>query len=410
MNRILDVYLNGALVGKFLQTKYGRLEFTYTKSWLSDEDSVPLSWSLPLRQEAFNQKECRGFFAGILPEEANRDIIARILGISSKNDYAMLEKIGGECAGAITFLLENEPFPEGNYSYKKLSEQELAVVLSQLPNKPLLAGEEEVRISLAGAQNKIAVYMDKQGNVSLPLGGAPSTHIIKPAIDRFPNIVSNEALCLKLAKAVGIPAVDVSSGKANGSEYLLVKRYDRIVSKGVYPARLHQEDFCQAFGMAPERKYQSEGGPSLKACFALVREASTLPAVSLQSLLNMVIFNIIVGNHDAHGKNFSLLFHRGQVGLAPAYDILSTVHYPELTSRMAMKIGKKYESNRLTLKDFEHFAKNADLSFPLVKSRITKIAEKVVTTLPGIKREFPLMIDLINTILKRAETLLSLQV
>ena len=403
MNKILAVYLKENLVGKLVQTDFGMLEFTYADEWLANNNATPLSWSLPLRKEPFKQKECRGFFAGILPEESNRDIIARILGISSKNDYAMLEQIGGECAGAVTFLPENEAFPNNDYAYKELSEQQLYNALGQLPNRPLLAGEEGIRISLAGAQNKIAVHVNNEGNISLPLGGAPSTHILKPAIDRFPNVVSNEALCLKLAKSIGIPTIDVSTGKADDTEYLLVKRYDRIATDAIYPERLHQEDFCQALKNPPETKYQSEGGPNLKACFALIREASTLPAVDIQNLLNMVIFNIIVGNHDAHGKNFSLLFNNGQIRLAPAYDILSTIYYPELTPKMAMKIGKEYESSKLSLKDFEYFANDTNLSFPLVKKRIVEIAEKVETSLPKMKEEYLQISDLIDIILERAE-------
>src|ERR1700731_4265357 len=162
--------------------------FDYAESWLQKPGATPLSQSLPLRRERFKRNECRGFFAGILPEESKREIIARNLGISPRNDYAMLERIGGECAGAITFMTHGQALPERDYSYRKLLEQELAEILKELPKRPLLAGEEGIRLSLAGAQDKVAVRIEG-GEVCLPLGGAPSTHILKPAVERFAGVV-----------------------------------------------------------------------------------------------------------------------------------------------------------------------------------------------------------------------------
>src|SRR5215470_9773854 len=131
--------------------------FGYTESWLNKEGSVPLSQSLPLRKQRFRAKECRAFFAGILPEESKREIIAGNLGISARNDYAMLEQIGGECAGAVTFIPAGQALPERNYGYRKLSSHELVAILKELPKRPLLAGDEGIRLSLAGAQDKVAL-------------------------------------------------------------------------------------------------------------------------------------------------------------------------------------------------------------------------------------------------------------
>src|ERR1700733_6272233 len=210
MARTLDVYLSRDLVGHLTQDAGGQMAFGYAGSWIEKTDAFPLSRSLPLRKERFSRKECRGFFAGILPEESRREIIARNLGISARNDYAMLERIGGECAGAVTFVPTGEPLPESDYRYRKLSTEELAAVLRELPKRPLLAGEEGVRLSLAGAQDKVAVRVDGD-EISLPLGGAPSTHILKPGGDRFEGVVANEALCMRLAAAIGIPTAKVET-------------------------------------------------------------------------------------------------------------------------------------------------------------------------------------------------------
>jgi serine/threonine-protein kinase HipA len=351
-----------------------------------------LSQSLPLRKERFPQNECRGYFGGILPEESKREIIARNLGISAGNDYAMLEQIGGECAGAVTFVPAGESLPESDYCYRALSSEELAAVLRELPKRPLLAGEEGIRLSLAGAQDKVAVRVEGD-EISLPLGEAPSTHILKPGGDRFEGVVSNEALCMKLAAAIGIPSAKVEARTVEGMNYLLVERYDRIYrtdsEQGPILERLHQEDFCQALGIVSEMKYQKEGGPSLKQCFALLREVSSTPVIDLSRLLDTVIFNYLVGNNDAHGKNFSLLY-RGigtddmQVSLSPLYDSLSNVYYPEISRTMAMKLGGEYSSEKVMPRNFEQFVEEAGLAKPMVRRRVTEVIEKMLSALPAL--------------------------
>jgi len=348
---------------------------------------------LPLRKERFSRNECRGYFGGILPEESKREIIARNLGISARNDYAMLEQIGGECAGAVTFVPTGEPLLESEYRNRALSSEELAAVLRELPRRPLLAGDEGIRLSLAGAQDKIAVRVEGD-EISLPLGGAPTTHILKPGGNRFEGVVANEALCMRLAAVIGSPAAKVEARTVEDMEYLLVERYDRIYrgDSGREPVieRLHQEDFCQALGIVSEMKYQKEGGPSLKQCFALLREVSSTPVIDLSRLLDAVIFNYLVGNNDAHGKNFSLLY-RGiatddmQVGLSPLYDSLSTVYYPEISRTMAMKLGGEYSSEKVMPRNFEQFAEEAGLSKPMVRRRVMEVIEAILSALPALE-------------------------
>ncbi len=393
MARTLDVYLHNELTGQLVQDDGGQMAFNYAESWLNKSGATALSQSLPLRKERFSRNECRGFFGGILPEETKREIIARNLGISARNDYAMLEQIGGECAGAVTFIPASEKLPEQHYGYRKLSPAELAAILRELPKRPLLAGDEGIRLSLAGAQDKVAVRIE--GNdISLPLGGAPSTHILKPAVERFNGVVFNEALCMKLAAAAGLPAAPVETRNVDSIDYLLVERYDRThrQTAGGAPVldRLHQEDFCQAQGIVSETKYQKEGGPSLKQCFSLLRQVSGAPVVDLARFLDAVTYNYFVGNNDAHGKNFSLLYQgvgteNLEIRLAPLYDIVSTIYYPELSKKMAMKIGGEYLSEKVTPKDFEQLAEEAGLGKPLVKQRVPEMADAVIGALGKIK-------------------------
>lgn len=412
MARALDVYLHSDLVGQLIQDDGGQMVFKYTEEWLNKPRTTPLSQSLPLRKERFNRKASRGFFAGILPDVNKREIIAANLGISARNDYAMLEQIGGECAGAVTFIPAGQPLPERAYSYRKLSPPELAGILRELPKRPLLAGDEGIRLSLAGAQDKVALRIEGD-EISLPLGGAPSTHILKPAVERFAGVVFNEALCMKIAAAVGLPTARVEARTVDGVEYLLVERYDRAHRQApggeVVLERLHQEDFCQAQGIVPEMKYQKEGGPSLKQCFGLLRQVSSAPVIDLARLLDAVIFNFLIGNNDAHGKNFSLLYQNigtenQEIRFAPLYDIVSTIYYPDLSRTMAMKIGDEYSCEKVTPNDFERLAEDARLAKPLVKRRVPELADAVLTALGALPIDGPVGEAVAALIRKRCGT------
>lgn len=386
MKRILDVYLLGETVGTLEQDEHGSMRFTYSPEWLVQTGAIPLSHSLPLREEGFGRNESRGFFAGILPEQHQREVIAKNLGVSAGNDFALLDRIGGECAGAVTFLRRGQEPLEQKEEYRTLSAGELAEILRALPRRPLMAGDEGVRLSLAGAQEKLAIHRSPEG-ISIPLGGAPSTHILKPAIERFEGLVHNEAFCMRLARVIGLTVAPVEVGNIEGIDYLLVERYDRHwnsdgESMGQKLKRIHQEDFCQALGIVPERKYQNEGGPSLKESFALLRECSSSPVLDLNALLDAVIFNALIGNHDAHGKNFSLIYSGGKTRMAPLYDLLCTTFYPELSTKMAMKVGGEYDSRKLTGANWERMAEESGLNKLMVKRRVLEMAEQIRQKLP----------------------------
>jgi len=386
MARRLNVYLDRGLVGQLIQDDGGQMLFEYVESWLGNPNAIPLSHSLPLREEQFTQKECRGYFGGILPEEVNRKTIARILGISDKNDFAMLEQIGGECAGAITFLPQGSAAPADDSRYREISNAELARILRELPRRPLMAGEDDIRLSLAGAQDKIAVRVEN-GRISIPLGSAPSSHILKPAIATYEGVVFNEAFCMGLATEAGLDTAKTTTARVEDIDYLLVERYDRHRDEDDQIRRVHQEDFCQALGIPSEIKYQSEGGPSLTDCFTLLRDASTSPVIDIRALLDAVLFNLIIGNHDAHAKNFSLLYlPDSSTRLAPLYDLISTVFYPELTDKMATKMGGESKTNLISPKHVERFARDAGLAVPPTLARVSTVATTILEEMRNVDK------------------------
>lgn len=404
MIKILDVYFYEKIIGKLVQDKQGDISFTYEKKWVEDPHATAISCSLPLQLETFKRRECRAFFEGILPEQNQRTIIAKNLGISDKNDFSMLEKIGGECAGAISFMPVGETFNALDNNYHELADEELAQILKDLPTKPLLAGERGIRLSLAGVQDKLAVCI-KNEKIFIPLNNAPSSHILKPAYSIYDGIVFNEFFCLKLAKKIGLPVAEVEIKKIENINYLLIARYDRVrhtQGNNEMIMRVHQEDFCQALGVPSTKKYQNEGGPSLKQCFNLIREKSSIPVLDLEKLLNAVIFNFLIGNCDAHGKNFSLLYP-DQLQLAPLYDLVCTLYYEEIEKKMAMKLGGEYDVNKIRPENFDKFSEEVGLSKPEVRKQLLKFCDEIIGALPAIEAQHHVQKSIADLIKRRCE-------
>ena len=374
----LEVWLFTDRVGT-LSLVDGRLGFRYAPDWLSQPDAVALSASLPLQAEPFDDRNARPFFAGLLPEGQMRRLIAQQVQVSGQNDFALLEHIGGECAGAVTFLHPGQALPAHGDDVRWLSEDEVVALLDELPRRPMLAGKDGLRLSLAGAQDKLPVVFDGT-RIGLPLNGAPSSHILKPPIHSVEDSVINEGFCMALADAMQLKPAKSKVQVVLDRPFLLVERYDRLVDAQGNRQRLHQEDFCQALGVVPEMKYQNEGGPDLAQCFDLVRRTTRPSAPQVLRLFDYVIFNALIGNHDAHAKNFSLL-HTGKAPvLAPLYDTLSTAVYPALTPKMAMKIGSKYKFSEVQARHWDQFVESAGLARAPARRRILELANSLPPT------------------------------
>ena len=392
MSHELKVWLFDQPVGRLFLSN-GRLHFAYLPEWLAQPQAMPVSMSLPLQADSFDDQQTRPFFAGLLPEGQLRSVIARQLQVSSQNEFALLDQLGGECAGAVSLTAwESTSIQQLDLSIKRLditpdsavqwlSDDDLVGILDQLPSRPRLVGQAGLRLSLAGAQDKLPVLFDGV-RIGLPQFGTPSSHILKPAIAAVTDSVSNEAFCLALAKQLKLPCANAQIHQVAGRRFLLVERYDRqmhTIGTLSQRKRLHQEDFCQALGVVSELKYQNEGGPSLAQCFGLLRQATRPSAPQVLRLLDAVLFNALIGNHDAHGKNFSLLYGANGVSLAPLYDLLCTAVYPNLTAKMAMKIGSKYKFSELETRHWQQFATEAGLSPAACQKRLIQMASHLPT-------------------------------
>lgn len=401
----LDVYLMHDLVGRLWLDDRRRFVFQYDEAWLKRKSPVPLSLSLPLKDEPYLDDAARPFFSNLLPEAGVRQALARRLRISEQNDFDLLREIGGECAGAVSVLPQGRS-PEVSPGYREIDEEELHRIVKELPRRPFLVGERGLRLSLAGAQSKLPVYLE--GNrVFLATGNAPSTHILKPPIPGIEESVENEAFCMTLAAQMGLRVPKASVRQGHDRLYI-VERYDREYQQGGEILRIHQEDFCQVLGILPEQKYETEGGPSLERCFALLKEQSASPASDQKDLLSWVVFNALIGNADAHAKNLAILYTPRGPRLAPFYDLISTLVYPDLSSRLAMRIGGENRLPWLQQRHWERLSGEAGIKPRWTLTMVRDISHRASSLASSVARDFmeaygrPATVEKVVQIIKKA--------
>jgi len=388
----LFVHIERELLGRLWFDSEGRLVFQYEDEWLRRPGKYPLSLSLPLQTAPFQTAAAQLFFANLLPEGDIRRLIAAQLGISPGNDFKLLEALGGDCAGALSLLPEGFSRTDAG-NYRPLPNDELDRIIESMPRKPLLAAEEGVRLSLAGAQNKLPVHYEN-GEIFLPEGSFASSYILKPQIPHIQDAVFNEAFCMTLAQRMGLKVATPILVKTTGKNwYYLVKRYDRVIKADERIQRIHQEDFCQALGIRPENKYENEGGPGFSQCFRLIEAKSNQPAADKKSIIQWAIFNYLIGNADAHGKNISLLISEEGIKLAPFYDLMSTLVYPELSRRIAMRIGGKYEHDKIFLRHWEKFAGEAGVKADFIIKMLSTMVHDLPKNAESLLREVGIFSD-----------------
>ena len=343
----------------------------YEQAWTGGSDSFPVSLTMPLAQARHGPEVTVPWLMNLLPEGEPLRAVTRALGVAQEDILGLIANLGRDLAGALT---TGEPRRGDAPALTPLPADALERIIEELPARPFLVGEEGVSMSLAGAQEKLPLAMIGEG-LAIPVNGAASTHILKPDNPRLPGSVQNEALCMVLARRCGLAVAPVTTGRAGARSYLLVERYDRAVSAaGV--RRLHQEDFCQALGKPPAAKYQHNHsgvrGPSTADMFGLVREHMT--AREITQLLDAVIFNIAIGNVDSHAKNYSVLLQPRRSALAPLYDLMTGLTWPNITLNHAQDIGGQQRGRHIYGRHWRRMAEAAGLAGPATVRRVQALA------------------------------------
>jgi serine/threonine-protein kinase HipA len=338
----LGVWLGETRVAELEQPRWPRIRLRYTDEALAawPQNSPVVSCSLPLGRapgDAFP------FCLGLLPEGQALATMAAQAGLAANDVFALLGRYGRDVAGAL--VIDTEP-PEPRAGGVEPYEGEgLAVAVQDLEEHPL-GSHDDSELSLAGLQDKLLLIRLPDGGWGRPLGGRPSTHILKREDARFPGLIQAEGECLALARAISLTTVDAERVELGGFSCLIVSRFDRVVGARGKVRRIHQEDLCQALGIDPSgargrAKYeQGKAGPSFKQAARLLDAYATDPLAELDRLVAVVAYTVAIGNADAHGKNLALLHPDAEtISLAPLYDTVPTALWPRLRTDAAMAIG-----------------------------------------------------------------------
>jgi serine/threonine-protein kinase HipA len=412
------------MLGEIERRGPSRYRFTYSEGALEKyrDGEVVLSASLPLGREPFAPGRAAPFFEGLLPEGAVRASIARSLRLSEEDGFGLLEQLGADCAGAVALLPFGARPGTRAGRLRTLTGSDLARLVEDLPRHPLGIdpSPDGVRLSLGGIQHKLVLADSTARGIlggeiltpfAQPLDGAPSTCLLKPEVGPFEDIVANEAFCMKIAWSLGLRAADTDVFQVNSRPCLYVRRFDRTERALGLVTRVHQEDMCQALGLLPAAKYEENGGPSVVGIVELLRNLrGPFAARSINDFIHAVLVNFLLGNSDAHGKNFALLYEEGGIRLAPLYDIVSTAVYEDVTDRMAMSIGGVFEPAEVDMAAWTRLAKECGLGggiASIVKKRTAQVLRSVETNreILGSSAPRPVVDRIVELCRRRAEQL-----
>lgn len=340
MTKTLKVLLTDKEVGEVTQRANGGYRFEYDPEWQRNPRHIPLSRSMPLQQQRHGVRPIMNFMWGLLPDnERILDEWAKRFRVSARNPFALLSAVGEDCPGAVQ-LVPPDAELQGRESVMRLTRKELEARMIALRDNPGAGrlAEDAGQFSLAGAQAKTALYRIKN-SWAVPQGRTPTTHIFKPETGRIRHIASNEHFCLELARRLDLPAAISKVEVIGGVPVIIIERYDRIRRvRGVF--RVHQEDMCQALGVNPFRKYQQEGGPTIKHVMTLLLDSAN-PAIDRDRFMRAQALNFVIAGTDAHARNYSIVYAPGGAfRLAPLYDVISDLPYggdrPESSLAMAI--------------------------------------------------------------------------
>ncbi|KWT78313.1 type II toxin-antitoxin system HipA family toxin [Agrobacterium radiobacter] len=353
----------------------GEWRMDYDAGWEARRTAFPVSLTMPLRSGPVGAAKLLPWLANLLPETHLAEIGQR-LKVSPQDIVGLLGHIGRDTAGALSI---GEPRKAGVNLQPVPDEQALERILNELPARPFLAGERGVSMSLAGVQEKLPVFVDGDGHISVPVDGTPSTHILKPDTKRLAGSVENEAFCLSLARACGLDAAEATIGVAGQRRYLLVKRYDRFTDPQGEIRRLHQEDLCQLTGHFPSQKYERSStgrGVTMKMMFDAVSDLVS-PGERLK-LLDAVIFNVLICNSDSHAKNYSILIGAGgSAKMAPLYDLMCAAVYGQVDQSLPQGVSGRFRAPDLRRADWEALADDIGLSGASTLKRVEELAQLV---------------------------------
>ncbi len=390
----LLIYLAEQHIGTLtLDKSTNLLKLEYEQDW--QQTGYPLSPSLTL-DNAHSREVAYNYIDNALPEGEARKLLAEHLGVSEKNVYSQVRAIGKDLAGAISFEAikqSSNVLPEAcKPQFRAIEYEELVTRLANKEDIGLITWDDKPRLSVAGVQDKLNIFINKEGQIGFGDGTLCSTHILKFEKQNCPNLVLNEYFCMKLSKAVGLPTADVQFTRFEQYPALIVERFDRkYVPEQSKVFRRHVIDGCQALNLPRDYKYERNlgdgrdvqhirDGASLPLLFELAK-SMTSPVESLQWLINWQLFNLMISNYDSHGKNVSLFFDRRNCRFTPAYDLVNVAMFPQFKHVLAMAMGDEFEPESINAYQMADFAETCGVNKKLLSRQLGDLANKVIAIL-----------------------------
>ncbi len=397
---LMQVFLNGRLVGILRLAGSGAISFAYDQDWLSWAHAMPISLSLPLREEAHRGGPVIAYLENLLPDnQAIRERVAARVHAGGTDAWHMLEKIGRDCVGALQFVSGKMP-EVGALEGEPVSAAQIADMLRNLASAPLgLDADDDFRISIAGAQEKTAL-LRYDGAWIRPSGLTPTTHILKTQLGVLPagidlsDSVENEYFCMSFCRAMGMEVAEIEIADFEDVRSLVVTRFDRRWAKDGRLIRLPQEDFCQALTVPPSQKYQMDGGPGISEGVGLLA-ASDDPEADQSAFFRTQVLFWLLGATDGHAKNFSIALRPGGFRMTPLYDVLSAQkavddgQIRQNRMRLAMAIDGHYRINEVVPRHFLQAAKAAGFGVVLADEVLAGIASEIEPALERTLADLP---------------------
>lgn len=355
----------------------------YQQHW--KENGFPISPSLSF-QSSNSPASVYNYLDNLLPEGKARELLAQNLGVSEKNVFAQTLALGQDVSGAFTFSSQETP---NQPTFREIPSKELIRRLEQKEDFGLLHWDDKPRLSVAGVQDKLNVYISPDGQIGFADGTLSSTHILKFEKANLPHLVLNEFICMRLAKLSGLPTAETQFMRFEQFPALLVKRFDRrYEAKAEKVLRRHVIDGCQALDLPREYKYERNfgdsrdvkhirDGASLPKLFNFC-QASPSPAQNTMQLLQWQLFNLMISNYDSHAKNVSFFWGRNSCDFTPSYDLVNVAMFPQFKQALAMAVGDEFEPDHIQAYQLADFAESCGLKRQLVVESLRELSTKVL--------------------------------
>jgi len=374
-----------------------RFSFAYEPPWLAAENAYPfpLSPHFPLSGVQVESSTMRRFLENLLPEGRALDIVSTTHQVSKNNIFGLVRELGGETSGALSFFSEStvpDSRPTTPTKRREIPVDELRRRIEERAQVPFAVWDGRVRMSIAGYQDKLPVYV-KDNRFYLVEGALASTHILKPEpLDRrLPGLVANEHFCTRLAARLGLRTAEVSIARVP-HPVLVVRRFDREASDDNV-RRIHLIDACQALDLPVAYKYERNFGSgkdvrhirdgiSFERLFSTAVSYTTQKALTRQALTRWAILQYLIGNADAHGKNVSFFCGADGLAIAPFYDMVSVVQYEGLDHEFAMAYGDEFRLDDVSPFAWADFAKRAGLQRSFLAREMTRMAHAALEQAP----------------------------